>query len=632
MTPAHSSPRLLALLVSLLFLNMGLFQTARAQEPESVTEKAFNDARQLYGDGKMKEALAAFQQFESQYKLSASVPQAIYLQGWCCIGLHKYQNAIDTFARLIKAYPAAPVIPEAILKEAECYRELKNYAKALGLYRQFETQYPKHPMMPQAMLGEVWTLFRQNDLKAARDIVEKVRTQFANDATASLDSQFLLGQMLTAEKNYDEADNVYQQIATSDSPRASDALFLQAQTLFGSGRLKEALAHFQKFAITNKDPQLLQITEFRIAACYYGLHDFAPARDHHMAFLQKYPTGKLVPVALFRLGRSHFEISRDATDPKVVQTNLADAVKSYELIRAKFPKSELLPEVTFQLGYLYAYLGAQDAPKSLAAFQEFVKRWPENPLVPEALYQIAHNEVGQSKFDAAIATYRKLIDKYPHHDLTPFAVHEIAAVYRAVGNDMLRREQFAHARDAFQKSLTLYPNDTRAAQLAQFGLGEACLGLNQFEDAERAFNQILTADPQNTAAQLGLAKAWLAQGKNSSTNAKAVDLLNKVIVSTKGENASEAAFLLGNYFFNLLDNEKENKKTALAYYLRVALLMSGPRGEEAAFRSGQCHKRLGDTEAAHSAFEAYLRRFPKGKFAADSKQELASPPSSSQQL
>ena len=193
---------------------------------------------------------------------------------------------------------------------------------------------------------------------------------------------------------------------------------------------------------------------------------------------------------------------------------------------------------------------------------------------------------------------------------------------------MLRQEQFAQARDAFQHSLVLYPTDASTVTLAQIGLGEACLGLSQFDDAEKTFKQILAANSQNTDAELGLAKVYLSQGKDLPANAKAVDLLNKVMASARGENASEAAFLLANYFFNLQDNERENKKTALAYYLRVALLISGPRGEEASLRSGQCHKALGNTEAARSAFQAYLRRFPTGRFISDAQQELAALPAS----
>ncbi len=117
---------------------------APAQEPESATGKAYREARTLYDNGRTAEALAAFQAFESQYRFSAAVPQAIYLQGWCWAGMQKYHEAINTFDRLRKGYPAASMIPDAILKEAECYRELNNYPAALELYHEFEAKYPNH--------------------------------------------------------------------------------------------------------------------------------------------------------------------------------------------------------------------------------------------------------------------------------------------------------------------------------------------------------------------------------------------------------------------------------------------------------------------------------------------------------
>ena len=624
MSTACNSTCLLSFLSALLLSATPLL----AQEPESATEKAFHDAQQLYHDGKLPEALTAFQQFETQYKLSASVPQAIYLQGWCWAGLHRYQEAIDTFVRLIKADPAAPIIPQAILQEAECFQASKNYPKAIDLYRQFETQYPQHKLMLGAMLGEAWALLRQNDLKASKVVVQRIRSQFPDDTEASVGTLLILGQISTTEKNYDDAEKVYQQLAASHHPRAAQGLYLAGEAMFEARRYTNAIAYYERFLSTSEAvPAVRALIAFRIATCYYDLQSFARARDNFTAYLQQYPTDERTPDGLFRLGRSYFQLSQNTNDPTTVHENLANAVKSYELIRSKFPKSGLVPEVTFQLGYLYAYLGAEGIDRSVTSFQEFVNRWPDNQLVPEALYQIARNEAVRSHFDAAIRAYRRLIDKYPNHDLTPFAAQEIAAVYDAVGNDMLRKEHFSQARDAFQKSLALDPKDPRTTSLARFGFAEACLRLNRLDDAEKAFNQVLTADPQNTAAQLDLAKVYLAQA-NSSTNAKAVDLLNKIMASSKGENASEAAFLLGNYFFNLRDNEKENKKTALPYYLRVALLTSGPRGEEASFRSGQCHQVLGNTDAARSAFQAYLRRFPAGRFSGNAQQELAVLPAS----
>ena len=101
MTPSFHMRRSLALLAALL-VAMCLTPQSRAQGTESATAKAYQDAKALYDNGKVAEALAALQAFESQYRFSAAVPQVIYLQGWCWAELQKYHEAINTFDRLIE--------------------------------------------------------------------------------------------------------------------------------------------------------------------------------------------------------------------------------------------------------------------------------------------------------------------------------------------------------------------------------------------------------------------------------------------------------------------------------------------------------------------------------------------------
>jgi tetratricopeptide (TPR) repeat protein len=195
---------------------------------------------------------------------------------------------------------------------------------------------------------------------------------------------------------------------------------------------------------------------------------------------------------------------------------LADAVKNYELIREKFPKCELLSELTFQLGYLYAYHNDGDTAKSLALFQEFVQRWPKDRLVPEALYQIAHNEFAQSKFDTAISTYKQLIDKYPNYELASFAVRELAAAYRNVGNEMLRQGRFPQAQDAFESSLALDTTDTNTVTHTEISLAEASLGLHDLDDAKKTFNEVLTTNAHDVDAEADHLRVYLSQEQDYS--------------------------------------------------------------------------------------------------------------------
>jgi TolA-binding protein len=992
MTPSRHSHRLLTLLAALLAA-MCLMLQAPGQDAESATWKAYQDAKTLYDNGKIAEALAALQAFEGRFPFSAVVPQAIYLEGWCWAELQRYHEAINTFDRLRKGYPSAPMIPDAILKQAECCRELKNYPAALELYRAFEVKYSNHEMFSRAMLGEAWTLFKQGELTAAQGIAEKARSQFADDPATVLDAQFLIAQILTAGKEFDAALRVYDQIPrdTNDAgasenfflagdlmfdagrwteaiacykrvqPRdslienlhrqinelqsqqadytqrgtlptyerrlndlrqlqarceagpdlgasalfriancyqslgrpdgasavyreflalhpddklaeqahlglirelieqhrldeadvvakefqarypssasANDVQLLQAEALFASGKIPEAIGRFHKLAASNPRLPVLEAADFRIGDGYYALHDFEHARDSFLAFAQQHPNSKMMPDALFRLGRCCFELSQKATGPATARADLADAIKVYERLRADFPSDTLIPEGTLQLGYLNACLAAQETDptdkrtatahfeKAVASFQEFVNRWPENPCAAEALCQLARNQYALGRFDKAISSYRTLEAGFPNSAFAPLASFEIAncygaedkrgemvaqfrtfvahfpthtrvgsalysigsqlerdrkteealvtyrdivaraisatdvttdfrnaavsaemriaaileargdvadavadcerllgrfhddpavanamiaqiaeayrgakafhdaysridhlaaaypqndsvriatmtstidlaldqydnarayatalkllagpekdrlpsASYLAIGDALLKHDRFAEARDAYQKSLTMSPNDLAGAPLAQLGLGEAALGLYQFAEAEGVFHQVILNCPENSVrdrAQLGLARVYLARANGGDPrdpyNAKAIALLNSVMAGAAGENSGEAAYLLGNCYFSFSGDERENKKNALACYLRASLVMSGPHGEEAAFRSGQCDQALGNTQIARRALEAYLRRFPNGRFAADAKRELESLPAQPQ--
>ena len=283
-------------------------RSALAKETQSDSQLAFHQARDLFDNGKIAEALAAFQKIEEECSLSSFVPRAIYFEGCCLAAQHHEQQAADTFARLVANYPRSAVAPDATLKEMKCRQKLE----------------------------------------------------------------------------------VLQKQPRPDSPLV---VFLQAETFFNSGKYREALGLFQKCAATSQDRALLEKSNFRIASCYFRFRNFGAARSGFAAFTKNFPDSAFVPDALFFIGRCHAILSKSSTDPQAIQANLTAAANSYELVRTKYPTNELLPEVTFQLGYLYTYLGAFDSAnynKAADAFQEFITRWPDHRLVPEAFYQLAH--------------------------------------------------------------------------------------------------------------------------------------------------------------------------------------------------------------------------------------------------
>jgi TolA-binding protein len=574
--------------------------------PTKSSTEAFKEAQDLYSDGNWAAALVAFQNFSKLHPFSSAAPDAIYYQGWCWANQARYQEAINVFQQLITRWTNNVLIPEALLKQSECYRELKDYKKALELAQRFQQQYPRHELLPQAMLGEAWAQFKTGNTPQAKAIIRTVQLKFSSNPEAALNALFLLGQVLTEEKDYKAANAVYRQISRMrTNPRATEALYLageamfargetllrddkpddarqsfrdaisyfkgvrskttlvraverdiaewnarkgsviaerglpawergaealkrllaqtkekqdlrvlamfrvancyqqldmpeeasvvyqflkdtypddrateqiwfgliqtltqrgqlekanqlseefkvkfpksggaesvellQAESLFGQKRYKEALPAYERARAGAKDPQIIETIEFRIATCHFNLDDFEKARADFAAFAEKRPDSKIRPDALFLLGLTYYQIADQAADPKVAQPNLEAAVKAYEEVRAKYPQSDKTPLSTFRLGYLYSFLGAFDPAnydKAIAAFQEFLTKWPQQTEAAEAMYQIARNHISAQRLPEAIAAFQAVIEKYPDHDLAPFSALEIAGAYHALG-------------------------------------------------------------------------------------------------------------------------------------------------------------------------------------------------------
>jgi TolA-binding protein len=749
---------------------------AAQRDNPRATEGLFMAGEAMFEAKRYADAVSYFKRVQSKAALLQNIEREIrqleaerpqYLQRGA---LTLYATRREALRQLQEKFQQGPELRSAALfRIANCYQALGRPEEASVVYRYLLNRYPQDKLAEQAHFGLVQTLTQRGQLQAAEEQLRLFQQKYPTSAFAT------------------------------------DALFLQAEAMFGSGRFAEALERFQKFAATNKNPQLLETAELRIAESYLGLGEFEKARSALLAFLQKAPRSKLAPEALFRLGRLHYELSQKATEPHNRQPHLREAVKAFEQIRAQFPTAELLPEVTFQLGYLYSYL--TEFGNAVAAFEDFSSRWPDHRLVPEAIYQIGRNHLAAGHHDQAVAAFRRLLERYSGHELAPFAAFEIAGVhaaagrpaemiaayrqfaqsfpdhprvgdalyaigaelenqkkfddaiagyraliaraasasappeplrnaaiaaqlriaailesqgawpqavadcetflarfsadplavravvaqiaslyrkakqfseahaklealtaqyrlnpavrvaattasielalaendihrayagalklladpekdrlpavsYLAIGNTLLKRGEFAQARDSFQKALTLYGADPRTAPLAQLGLAQASLELNDLDAAEAAFGHAL-ADPQSPAraeAELGLARVYEARGRTR----EAVELYNKVMAGSRGEAAAQAAFRLARMTF-----AQKDYKLALAYYLRVALIAGGEMGEEAAFRSAQCHEALGNLEAARNAYTAYLRRFPNGKFAAEARDKLSALP------
>lgn len=438
---------------ALLFLLLA--GTLAAQQSQT----DFEAARELFIAGKYVEALAAFQKFEAANKFSTAVPDAIYYEGWCWFNQERYQEASTVFDRLLKGYPTSTLAPEAILKKAECLRELKQLDKASALYREFQTKYPKHSLMPQAILGEGWMRFKTKDLAGAKAAANRVRQGFPDDVVAGLDSLFLLGQVLTEEKNYNEARTVYRQISQQRAnPRATEGLYLAGEAMYEAKRYTDAIAYYEGVRSTAEllDNLQRQLETLSTQRGEYMRRESLEAWQTRVAALQQLQSQiktrpDLRTAALFRIANCYQSLGRPE-EASVVYRHLLD----------KYPNDKVSEQANFGLIQTLAQRGQHD--KAGAETEAFKKKYPKSLLLENATLIQAEAMFGQQNYRDALPLYENSLAGTKDPQVAETIEFRIASCY-------FNLEQFTKARDAFAGLAKKYPQGKLAAD-ALFRLGQ----------------------------------------------------------------------------------------------------------------------------------------------------------------
>ena len=359
----------------------------------------------------------------------------------------------------------------ALFRIANAYQELKRPEEASVVYRILVEKYPALKTAEYSLYGLIQSLTESKRLPEANIYTEQFKKQFPQ--SKMLDS----------------------------------AGYLQSISVFSSGNFQDALQRFERFLPTCKDPKMVESTEFYIAGCHYGLEEYPKAIELFNAFLKKHPNSTLMPDAIFRLGRSSFELAQRAEKPAEIKKLLGDAIQYYEQVHTKFSKYEGLPEVTFQLGYLYNYYGAHNEPtaydKAIGAFSDIVQKWPSQlsssgrPLAPEAWYQIARAHLAARRFDKAIEAYKKIAENYPDNELAPFAAFEAGSAYYDL-------KKPAEGLAALRAYIEKYPTHSKVGDVL-FAIG------SQLESTQPAEARAIYKDliERTTKAEAANRDAWL---------------------------------------------------------------------------------------------------------------------------
>jgi len=98
------------------------------------------------------------------------------------------------------------------------------------------------------------------------------------------------------------------------------------------------------------------------------------------------------------------------------------------------------------------------------AFNEFLQRYPNNSLAPDARYYLADLLVQENRMEEAISAFLRIPELYPTAEKVPDALYRVGVVY-------ISMEEYEDARQYLERVVNTYP-DSDAAALAQERLAE----------------------------------------------------------------------------------------------------------------------------------------------------------------
>lgn len=137
--------------------------------------------------------------------------------------------------------------------------------------------------------------------------------------------------------------------------------------------------------------------------------------------------------------------------------------------------------------------------EALEAFDEYKKNYPQSPLLENILFLKAETlfQINNPKpfpiYEEVITAYQLAMRRYPKSKFFDHALFKLGVIFDNMDLPLEARTLYLRGIEKNKKSLY---NKTRQLKMAQMLLRE-----NRFEDANKAFNEILKNDPNNEEAR-----------------------------------------------------------------------------------------------------------------------------------
>ena len=583
---------------------------------------------------------------------------ANYYYGYICFYQKKYNDAYSAFSVIENNPEYAKIVPYYI---ANIYLAQNQKEKAVSYAAaKLSTGNQYYDAELRQLVGHGF--YEEKDFQKALPYLE---TYVKSSKTVSRQDLFELSYCYYQTQNYKRAIDGFKQLGGKDDSLAQNAMYLLGDSYLKTGQKSNARNAFLFCASNSSYPVQKEISSFHYAKLSYELGYPDVALSEFRSFLQQYPNSTYAPEARELLlqvlaNTSNYKdalaLMDSVSNPSASARQLKARIlygRATELINdgmlnnaaelldraSKEPNNTtLLPFINFWKGeiayrinrpdeaipyfveYLktpvskgevnpasakydlgYCYLKMENYKEALSYFSQ-VGRNPginANPLDQDAFIRSADCYYMNRDFRIAVPMYDKVLAySWPASDYATFQKAMVAGVNNS-------SEKISLLNGLIRK----YPGSDLLAD-ANMEIANTYLSNEQYRESLPYLKSVLGSPGNDALKPRALLRSGLAN-YNLGNNAEALSKYNELL--KQYPNSAEAQEALDNAKSIYVEEGRTGEYVNFAK--GMGIVISASQEDQLAYQEAEVQFNNGNFSGAQQKFEAYLQKFPEGKYA-----------------
>ena len=556
---------------------------------------ALNRAQVLYLAKKYPEAEKACDAYLSKYPDGSSRADALYFLGLSERAENHNGPAVQTLRQLTTTYPDSGHQVDALLLMGQAYEADGKMDAAVETYRQMLAAAPE-PRKADAQYSLGLALYKSGKYPEASRELETLVAAFPNSSYVK-SARLQLGMAQLAAGKTNEARNTLTAVAREDTERAAEAQYGLAQCEIADKRYDQARNLLDELLRVQPPPANIAQVALDHAVCTMELRQFQQASDELDSFRSKYPTAPQLAEATYRQAFCLHKLSKYGQSHDLCQES------------AKLKSPDLAPAI--------AELDAEDL--------FLLAKYPEAEKQFAALAQAAKDDSQRARFTFRRGQCEYFAGQYQQavEILQPLASdpnveknQELHPAVLLLGDALLQQGKNAEAIPPLRRYLQIASAEHPQAE---YKLGIAQLHANDVDSARQAFDRATQGPNDSPWVQ----RAWFERGqldlKQKQYDQAAKAFRSAVTSSTPAEVAGPAAYQLGWAEFEA----KHYPQAAAAWKEMASRYPKDKLAADAQFQQGVALREARQLAEAADAFQAYASAHPDGPQVIKSRQLAA---------